>query len=254
MTPFHIVSSSGRGKKRDRGDVDESNTGFQAVSRAAELLGMFSIEEPALSLAQMTDRLGVSKPTAHRYATALRRAGFLDQADGRYTLGPRVVELAAAALAGLDVVDVSGPFLERLSASTRQTSVLAVWDGEAPVVVRAHDAAAGQIVRVVVSVGARLPADGAHGRVFRAWFDRDDDRPELVRARRDGSAFSARVVEGTRAIAAPVFQGDAIVATMALVGTAAAIPRGARSPMARSLRDAAAALSEELGHVADPGG
>ena len=251
MTPFHIVSSGG-GTKRDRADSDESNTGFQAVARAAELLGMFSTEEPALSLAVMTERLGVSKPTAHRYATALRRAGFLRQADGVYTLGPRVVELAAAALAGLDVVDVAGPFLERLSAATRQTSVLAVWDGEAPVVVRAHDAAAGQIVRVVVSVGARLPADGAHGRVFQAYFDREDTRPELVKARRDGAVFSARVVEGTRAIAAPVFQGDAIVATIALVGTVTAIPRSLRSPIARQLRETADALSLELGHVPEP--
>lgn len=253
MPPFHIVSPRGRAKT-DRGEAGESNTGFQAVARAAELLGMFSTEEPALSLGQITARLGVSKPTAHRYATALRRAGFLNQADGLYTLGPRVVELASAALAGLGVIEIAAPHLERLGAATRQTSVLAVWDGAAPVVVRVHDAAAGQIVRVVVSVGSRLPADGAHGQVFRAFLDRADESPELVRARRDGAVYSAAVVEGIRAIAAPVFQGEAIVATMALVGTVTAIPRGPRSPVARQLRDAAAALSAELGHVADAGG
>ncbi len=254
MTPFHIVSSSGRGTKSVRGDADESNTGFQAVARATELLGMFSTDEPALGLAQMSERLGVSKPTAHRYATALRRAGFLNHVDGVYTLGPRVVELAAAALAGLDVIDVAGPHLDRLGAATRQTSVLAVWDGEAPVAVRVHDAAAGQLVRVVVSVGSRLTTAGAHGQVFRAHLHPDDESPELVRARRDGVAYSASVVEGIRALAAPVFQGERIVATMALVGTAAAIPRGTRSPMARSLRAAAEALSLDLGHVAESGG
>ncbi|MBS1678992.1 MAG: helix-turn-helix domain-containing protein [Actinobacteria bacterium] len=248
------MSSSGRGKKAERSDPDESNTGFQAVARATELLGMFSTDEPALSLAQMSARLEVSKPTAHRYATALRRAGFLNHADGVYTLGPRVVELAAAALAGLDVIEVAGPHLDRLGAATRQTSVLAVWDGEAPVAVRVHDAAAGQIVRVVVSVGSRLTTDGAHGRVFRAYLDPGDESPELIRARRDGVVYSASVVEGIRALAAPVFQGDQIVATMALVGTAAAIPGGTRSQMARSLREAAAALSLDLGHVADVGG
>jgi DNA-binding IclR family transcriptional regulator len=215
---------------------------------------MFSTEEPALSLAQISERLEVSKPTAHRYATALRRAGFVNQADGVYTLGPRVVELASAALAGLDVIDIAGPHLERLGAATRQTSVLAVWDGEAPVVVRVHDTAAGQIVRVVVSVGSRLPEDGAHGRVFRAFLDRDNESPEMVRARRDGVVYSADVVEGIRAIAAPVFQGEAIVATMALVGTVTAIPRSPRSPIARALGDAAKALSSDLGHVVEAGG
>lgn len=223
------------------------------MARAAELLGMFSTDEPALSLAQITERLGVSKPTAHRYATALRRAGFLRQADGVYTLGPRVVELASAALAGLGVIEVAGPHLERLGAATRQTSVLAVWDGEAPVVVRVHDAAAGQIVRVVVSVGSRLPVDGAHGTVFRAFLDSDDESPEAVRARRERVVYSASVVEGITALAAPVLQGDQIVATMALVGTMAAIPRSPRSPVARSLREAAEALSKELGHMGDAG-
>lgn len=231
MTAFHIVSQ-----------------GFQSVARAAQLLEMFTVERPALSLSEITERLGVSKPTAHRYAGALRDAGLVRQAEGSYTLGPRIVELASAALAGLEVIDVAGPHLVRLGEDTAQSAVLSVWDGEAPVVVRVHDAAAGRLVRIVVNTGSRLPAESAQGIVFRAFMDGEDPDPALKAARRNRLAYFPDVVDGIAALAAPVLQGDEIVATMALVGTSAAIARSPRAAMSRTLVTAAAALSHELGH------
>src|SRR3954453_11328126 len=103
----------------------------QSIERAARLPSFFSRDEPELSLAEVTSRLGTSRATTHRYLTALRRAGLVRQARGVYTLGPRVVELAAGALAGLRIVKVAGPFLERLVSDVAETAVLSVWDGEA---------------------------------------------------------------------------------------------------------------------------
>jgi adenosylmethionine-8-amino-7-oxononanoate aminotransferase len=69
----------------------------QSVERAVRLLGFFSPEEPELSLAQLTQRLGTSKATTHRYTLALRRVGLLrfEPSAGVYSLGPRIVELEA---------------------------------------------------------------------------------------------------------------------------------------------------------------
>jgi DNA-binding IclR family transcriptional regulator len=216
----------------------------QSVERAARLLALFSVEEPELSLAELTSRLGTSKATAHRYATALRRAGLLRTSEGGYALGPRIVELAATALAGLRIVKVAGPYLEQLVSELNETAVLSVWDGEAPVVVRVDDNT-DRLVRINVRTGSRLPLDSAQGKVFRAFLV--DDDPDAVRAR--GIAFNARIVEGIAALAAPVFQGEEIVAAMALVGTTAAIADDPASAMARRLRDVAAALSSELGFL-----
>jgi len=74
----------------------------QSVERAVRLLGFFSPEEPELTLARLTELLGTSKATTHRYTLALRRVGLLrfDSGTGVYSLGPRIVELAATALAG----------------------------------------------------------------------------------------------------------------------------------------------------------
>jgi IclR family pca regulon transcriptional regulator len=224
---------------------------IQSVERAARMLGLFTVERPQLTLGELTTRMGMSKATVHRYATALRNAGLLRQTGGSYTLGPRVVELASVALAGLAVVTVAGPYLERLVGETGETAVLSVWDGEAPVVLRV-DANAARLVRIVVTTGSRLPLDSAQGKVFRAFMlpVAGDRELELVRERR--IAHYGAVVEGIGALAAPVFQGAEIVATLALVGTAASIDPDPDARLARALRDAADGLSTELGFV-EPG-
>jgi DNA-binding IclR family transcriptional regulator len=221
---------------------------IQSVERAARMLGLFTVEEPQLTLGDLTTRSGLSKGTVHRYATALRNAGLLRQHNGVYTLGPRVVELASAALEGLGVVRVAGPYLDRLVAETGETAVLSVWDGEAPVVVRVHDNTS-RLVRIMVATGSRLPLDSAQGQVFRAFLDRDGGNPELQRIRELRIAENAAVVDGIAALASPVFQGSEVAATMALVGTTASIETDPSAPMARALRAAAETLSTELGFI-----
>ena len=219
----------------------------QSVERAAQLLGLFSVDEPDLTLGEITARLGTSKATAHRYATALRQAGLLRLSGGAYTLGPRIVELAATALAGLRIIKVAGPYLERLVSELNETAVLSIWDGEAPIVVRVEDNT-DRLVRINVRTGSRLPLDSAQGKVFRAYLG-DETRDRLGDVRDSGLAFTGRVVEGIAALAAPVFQGEEIAATMALVGTTAAISSDSGSAMGLALCDAATGLSAELGFL-----
>jgi DNA-binding IclR family transcriptional regulator len=223
----------------------------QSVERAVRLLGFFSPEEPELTLAQLTERLGTSKATTHRYTLALRRVGLLrfDSAAGLFSLGPRIVELAATALAGLRIVRIAGPTMERLVAELNETVVLSIWDGEQPIVVRVDDNT-DRLVRIVVRTGARLPrSDSAQGKVFLA-FGGDsaelaaDELREIAVTR---IAVNSQVVEGIRAIATPIFQGGEVTAAMALVGTISSLPEDPASPVARRLRAAAEGLSAELG-------
>jgi DNA-binding IclR family transcriptional regulator len=233
-------------------NASEAAPAIQSVERAARMLGLFTIEEPRLTLGDLTRRMEMSKATVHRYATALRNAGLLRLTAGAYTLGPRIVELASAALAGLAVVNVAGPYMERLVGETEETAVLSVWDGEAPVVVRVEDNTS-RLVRIVVATGSRLPSDSAQGQVFRAFIEPPGTDPELDRIRATGTAHYAAVVDGIAALAAPVFQGEDVIATIALVGTTASVQTSGRSEMARALRDAAGNLSTELGFVGTRG-
>jgi DNA-binding IclR family transcriptional regulator len=218
----------------------------QSIERAAKLLGLFSAEDPELSLAQMAARLDVSRATAHRYASALRNAGLLRMSAAGWGLGPRVIELAATALAGLRVVAIAGPFLERLVAEVNETAVLSVWDGEAPIVVRVDDNT-DRVVRINVRTGSRLARESAQGKVFRAHPPIAD--PGLAPVVADGLAFSASSIEGIAAMAAPVFQTDRVVATLALVGTTTTIASARESPVGAALRRVAGELSAELGQA-----
>jgi DNA-binding IclR family transcriptional regulator len=228
----------------------------QSIDRAVALLGFFTPERPELSLSELMSRLGTSKATAHRYALALRHAGLLRYEPRRqvYALGPRIIELAASALAGLRIVKIAGPHMERLVARLNETVVLSVWDGESPVVVRVDDNT-DRIARIVVATGTRLPFDSAQGKVFAAFgadgAARSVDGHELTRVRRARVAVNSRVVQGIRAVATPVFQETDLVAAMAVVGTTAGIPEDPMSAVAAALRDAADVLSAELGFLHD---
>ncbi len=226
----------------------------QLVERAVRLLGFFSPDEPELTIAQLTARLGTSKATAHRYALALRHVGLLrhDPSSGTYSLGPRIVELAATALASLRIIKIAGPHMERLVQAVDETVVLSVWDGEAPVVMRVEDNA-DRIVRISVRTGSRLPIDSAQGKVFAAFGDQvlegGPSKQELAHVRSTRIAVNSRVVQGIRVLATPVFQEQELVASMAIVGTTAGIPELPDSPMALELIRSADLLTAELGSL-----
>lgn len=225
----------------------------QSIERAVRLMGFFTPEQPELTLADITSRLGTNKATAHRYTVALRRVGMLryDSARGVYALGPRIVEFAASALAGLRIIKVASPHMERLVAAVNETCVLSVWDGDAPVVIHVDDST-DRIARVVVRVGSRLPLhDSAQGQIFAA-FNLEAGEPAdegLAEVRSSGIAVSSDVIPGIRALAAPVFQDRDLVAAIALVGTTVSLPEDHTSSLAEQLLQCAQAVTAELGFV-----
>jgi len=227
----------------------------QSVERAVQMLGFFTAEEPELTLAQLTKRLGTSRATTHRYAMALRRVGLLryDAGSGMHSLGPRVVELAATALSGLRIIRIAGPHMERLAAELNETVVLSIWDGDSPIVVRVDDNT-DRVVHIVVRTGSRLPrTTSAQGKVFLA-FSADGaelGQKAVARVRDTRIAINTQNEDGIRAIATPIFQDRDCVATMAVVGTIANLPGKESAPLCLRLRETADILSAELGFFTD---
>lgn len=227
----------------------------QSVERAVRLLGFFSAEEPELTLPQLTERLGTSRATTHRYAMALRRVGLLryDAAGGIYSLGPRIVELAATALSGLRIIRIAGPHMERLAAELNETVVLSIWDGDSPIVVRVADNT-DRVVHIVVRTGSRLHrTESAQGKVFRAFSgpQAELEPRELRRILTSRIAINTQTRDGIRAVATPVFQDREVIAAMAVVGTIANLPGRDDAKLALRLRQTAEQLSAELGFLVD---
>ncbi|HLV73015.1 IclR family transcriptional regulator [Actinomadura hallensis] len=252
-----------------RDTTAESSSSIQTVQRAALILDSFTVSRPHLSLNEITARLGASKATAHRYTKALRAANLLryDDRTALYSLGPQVLTLAAAARAALPIVSAAEPYMDRLVQTVGQTVVLSIWDGESPTVVRSADNT-DHLIRISVRVGSRLdPATSAQGRVFLAYLPADqvpmlgkllrrhpELREELDWIREYGLSVNSPAQNGLHTIAAPVFEGDSIIATMAIVGTSVDVPRKADSPMAEALLETARDLSQRLGNNGGPPG
>ncbi len=240
----------------------ETAPSIQSVERAAHILSFFTTSRPRLTLSELTARLGMSKATAHRYAMALRRVNLLryDPNTAEYTLGPQVLVLAAAARAGLPILTIAGPLMEDLVREVNETVVLSVWDGEAPVVVRADDGT-DRVIRVSMRPGSRLdPFGSAQGRVFCAFLPEPSVpglpeqlglspklRTELAAIREGHIAINVSEYHGVRTIAAPVFADGRLIAVMALVGTTSTLSESTSSDAAKALRATAERLSEIRG-------
>ena len=240
--------------------AEGTGSSIQSVERAARILGFFTPNRPRMTLAEITARLDVSRATAHRYVVALRGVNLIryDPASGSYTLGPQILTLGAAALAGLPLLSVARPHMEDLVRTLDETVVLSVWDGEAPIIAEVIDATQ-RLVRISIRTGARLPMFGsAQGRLFCAFLPEgerpvvpDEIRAEVEEIREVGTSVGSDVAAGIRAVAAPVFRGQVLVATLTVVGTTTAIPGAIDSIVAMAVRESAKQLSGDMGFVAD---
>ncbi|MFH8658188.1 IclR family transcriptional regulator [Streptomyces afghaniensis] len=244
---------------------DRTAPTIQTVQRAALILGSFTVGKPHMSLNEITARLGASKATAHRYTKALRAANLLryDERTSLYSLGPQVLTLATAARAGLPIVAAAEPYMEELVRRIDETIVLSVWDGESATVVRSVDNT-DHMVRISVRVGSRLDLTAsAQGRVFLAFLPpeqvptlprsvrKSELNEELEAIRKHGLSVNSPTVNGVRTVAAPIFEGDKISGTLAIVGTTATVSDDVKSPMAQALLETARALSQRLGTSED---
>ena len=76
--------------------MDKKNSGVGVLDKAVTILG--TLESGPHSLAELVAATGIARPTAHRLAVALEHHRLVARdLQGRFVLGPRSSELAAAA-------------------------------------------------------------------------------------------------------------------------------------------------------------
>jgi DNA-binding IclR family transcriptional regulator len=140
----------------------------RAVERACMLMSAFSLQEPALTLGELAERVGLPKPTAYRIASSLVQSGFMTQSeDGRYALGTKLMELGAIVREHLDLVQICGPVLQALASATGETVLLGQpdWATAEIVVVARRDSA--HALSILSPVGRRSPiAPGSLGQAL----------------------------------------------------------------------------------------
>ena len=242
-----------------------------SLERGLAVIKAFDREHSRLTLAEVARATGMTRAAARRFLLTLVELGYMHVEGRVFSLRPRILELGHAYLSSLSLNDVAAVHIERLVAEVRESSSVAVLDGDDIVyVVRVPMA---RIMTVSIAVGTRFPAHATSmGRVLLAALAPADLERYLDRVRltalteqtvtnpeglRDALATVAaqgyslvdqELEDGLRSIAVPVFGWANQVVAALNVSTHASRNslEGLRREVLPHLRAAASAISADL--------
>ena len=246
---------------------------IQSVERAARILAVLGSGTPRLGVTEISDRLGLAKPTVHGLLRTLEKHDLVaqDPDTGKYSLGPGVVSLGNAFLDGSEVRARSLLWAESLAQRAGEAVWVAILSG-ARVIVLHHVFRPDNTVQIL-EVGAAIPWHAcALGHAIVAHLPESERTRALAGAltpltgrtktsraalgqvlaqvRKQGFAIEDQeATVGDAGIAAPILGRDGMVAgAIGVVGAADRLLAPAtRQELARAVQDAARAISRDLG-------
>ncbi|MET0734218.1 MAG: IclR family transcriptional regulator [Microbacterium sp.] len=114
--------------------MDDDRAANEGVlERASRLLRCFSADDDSLTAAQLADRSGLARSTAHRLATDLVSLHLLDRReDGAYTIGTGLWELGELAPVSMRLRERALPHVLRLYEASGENVHIAVLSDEDP--------------------------------------------------------------------------------------------------------------------------
>jgi IclR family pca regulon transcriptional regulator len=202
---------------------------LQSLTRGLVILRNFSRQHGSMSVTEVAERANVSRATARRVLLTLEDLGYVQNEYQRYSLRPRVLELAYAYLSSHYPWDSALPVMQAFSAAVDENCLAGVLDDFEVVCVARTTR---RSVPVSVPVGGRIPAYASSmGRVLLADLDAatlgeylaglemraftahtitdpDELREELARVRTQGWSLVEHELEpDVIGIAAPIFGG-----------------------------------------------
>lgn len=233
----------------------DNSSGVGVLDKAALVLA--ALESGPASLAGLVTATGLARPTAHRLAVALEHHRLVARdMQGRFILGPRLGELAAAA--GEDrLLAAAGPVLARLRDITGESAQLFRRQGDLRICVAAAERPTG--LRDTVPVGSQLTmVAGSAAQILLAWEEPDRmnrglkasvfDAGELAKVRRRGWAESVEQREkGIASVSACVrAPSGKVVAAVSVSGPVERLTRQPGRIHAPAVVAAADRLSQSL--------
>jgi DNA-binding IclR family transcriptional regulator len=246
--------------------TEDAGSGVGVLDRVVRILDLVEAGKSG-SLAEVVRSTGFSRSTAHRLLQAMEAHELLSYSGARgYHLGPRFLRLAHRSLRDLPLREIAHPSLERLSATTGESTQLFVRSADERVCIDAVESP--NELRTIVSVGAALPmTKGSAAKLFLVWAtpaDRErilaglpEDQiarldQQLLTAKRRGWAESAGEREpGVASVSAPIVGPyDALIAVISLSGPSSRLGRAAAKRYAPAVVAAAHDIERALGYQA----
>lgn len=143
------------------------------------LLDHLARQRQPMSMARLATDLSLPRSSVHGLCNTLLSLGYLRrQGDGHLQIGPRVMSLAEAFLAGTDVTREFDALWQHGHALPEETVLLSVLDGRDVVYLAARNGS--RPLGLGFTVGMRLPAHlAATGKAMLAWLPAEQVRQRL---------------------------------------------------------------------------
>lgn len=246
----------------------ENQADFQAVSRMAQIVGLFGLDSPEVTVSEATQRLSLNRTTVHRYLSSMATAGLLSPGSrpSAYAPGGLLLQLGAFAIGQRRIIQTAPAYLQELSQQTGVTAVLSLWAQSGPVVSMVEEDPSHNAI-VTVRVGSQLPLDSSQAIAFLTYLpdqlrvdrllgsipkaQRDNLHERIAQTRQSGISMHVGNPRGISVFSAPVFGESGVCATIAAVGTDRMLsPADSDSSAATAVKKVAAALSAQMaGHI-----
>jgi IclR family transcriptional regulator, acetate operon repressor len=224
-----------------------TETGTQAIDRAAELLARVVESHRPLGVGELAAGTGLPKSTTSRLVGALERRGLVQRAgDRRVAPGPVLLRFAHRDTSG-GLVELATPALRALGALSGETINLGVPTPLGVEHLAQEDSR--HFVGGTNWVGRRVPYETtANGKVLRAFSAEAPADASAVRAR--GFAIAVDELEhGLSAIASPVLGADGVaIAALSISAPTIRLPRERIAELVPSLIEEARLVSAQLGN------
>jgi len=236
------------------------------------VLDLFSRDHTTMTAEEIAEALGLTRTTCYRYTRELALAGLLVSHDGRFMLGPRIIELDHRMLQADPLINAGGPVVSALADAVGATGLLTTGYNDRVVNVFSHTGSAkplpmsfGRGTTMPVfrsSTSKMLLAMMSRGRLRRLW-ERHGDDPDcqaigatwldfwraLQDIRQRGySVSSGELNRGLAGISVPVsFPGGELAGSMSLVFQREQFQRFETEDLGARLLAAAERVSRALG-------
>jgi DNA-binding IclR family transcriptional regulator len=242
------------------------------LRNSCRILKLLGQHPDGLKAAELARRLDIPVTTTLRIMATLHLEGFARKHEGRYELGPVLIQLGNAALAGTEIRELALPLLHKLAVDVDETAHLAIPCDERALIVAVEDSPHPLGAASRPGFLAELHCSST-GKIFLSHLYRDQLAKIVVETRpaqrtvhtqttlsqlkreveltlkRGYSLDNEEFNLGVRCLAAPVFDADGVV--IAAIGITAATVRFTKDriqEIATKVRAIAAELSELMGY------
>lgn len=254
----------------------EGKNGVQSLEIGMTILRAISGGHRSMMLKDIAAAANMPASKVHRYIVSLVRCGLVEQdpMTSRYDLGPFALSLGLVAVDRLDRIKLGLTAIADLRDEINQTTALAVWSSNGPVIIRSVRPYRPITVNVVTGTALHL-LTSASGRMFAACLPRSTTVPligrelatlalpaelktqagidaMLAQVRQDGvsTVMDYHLVPGVAAAAAPVFNfKHEMTLSVLAIGVKGMIDLSLDGPVVAALKRSAQALSLRLGHT-----